>query len=168
MDDIMNFLSDSENNYDDVELSSADESAIFLAALQDSCTPEEYEQLVLENATELELYGLIENAEMVKEAMTVVKHKITKQENLKREQSKAALRIAKRKNTPEYRKYKFHKQKMREYRDKIYAKTASNAKKEAKNVVMNAKRKASSMNTVTGKTITEKMDKKIKEMEKSK
>ena len=59
----MNYLN--ETNVEDVTLDAADESAIFLAALQDTCTPEEYESLVMENATELELYGLIESANIV-------------------------------------------------------------------------------------------------------
>lgn len=160
----MNYLN--EPNIEDLTLDAADESAIFLAALQDTCTPEEYEQIVVEGATELELYGLIENADAVTEATKIVKHKITKQENLNREQSKAALRLAKKANSAEWKQYNLHRTKMKEARAKIMQKYASKSKTEAKKVLQNSKRKASSMNSVTGRSIQEKMDKKIKEMEK--
>lgn len=160
----MNYLN--EPNIEDLTLDAADESAIFLAALQDTCTPEEYEQIVVEGATELELYGLIENADAVTEATKIVKHKITKQENLNREQAKAALRLAKKANSAEWKQYSLHRAKMKEARAKIMQKYASKSKTEAKKVLQNSKRKASSMNSVTGRSIQEKMDKKIKEMEK--
>ena len=162
MDEIMNYLN--ETNVEDVTLDAADESAIFLAALQDTCTPEEYESLVMENATELELYGLIESANIVTEATKIVKHKITKKENLNREQAKAALRLAKKANDSLWKQYSMHRSKMKEARAKIMDKYGSKSKTEAKKVLQNSKRKASSMNTVTGKTIQAKMDKKIKEM----
>lgn len=158
----MNYLED--DNIVDIVLDAADESAIFLAALQDTCTPEEFESLVLENTTELELYGLIDDAESAMEAIKIVKHKITKQENLNREQAKACFRMAKKANCSEWKRYHLYRTKMKAERDKIFAKFGSKAKAEAKKVVNNSRRKASSMNSVTGKTITEKMDKKIEEI----
>ena len=118
----------------------------------------------MENATELELYGLIESASIVTEATKIVKHKITKKENLNREQAKAALRLAKKANDSLWKQYSMHRSKMKEARAKIMDKYGSKSKTEAKKVLQNSKRKASSMNTVTGKTIQAKMDKKIKEM----
>ena len=164
MDEIMNYLN--EENVDDLQLSTADESAIFLAALQDVCTEEEYNALVMENATELALYGLIDDADMVTEATKIVKHKITKQENLNREQGKAALRLARKANSAEWKKYHKGRVMMKEAKAAIYKKYGSKAKGEAKKVIQGAKRKAASMNTVTGKTISDKMDKKIKEINK--
>lgn len=162
IDTVMNYLN--EENVDDITLDAADESAIFLAALQDTCTPEEYQQLVLENTTELALYGLIDDPDIVTEAAKIVKHKITKQENLNREQSKAALRLAKKADSSEWKKYEKGRKMMLEAKAKIFQKYASRAKAEAKQVLKNSKRKASSMPSVTGKTITQKMDKKINEM----
>ena len=153
-----------EDNVDDIVLDSADESAILLAALQDVCTEQEYQELVLENTHELALYGLIDNPDMVQEAATIVKHKITKAENLNREQSKAALRLAKKQNSAEWKNYQKYRKKMIEEREKIFAKYNSKAKTEARKVVANSKRKSSSMTSVTGRTIDAKLDKKVKEI----
>ena len=160
--DVMNFLETA--SIEDVKLTPADEAAIFLAALEDACeTPEEFNQLVMENATELELYQLIPDASIVTEAKKIV-YKQTKAMNLGREQSKAALRMAKNANTADWKKYQRGRQMMLEARENIFNKFQGKAKQEAKKVVSGAKRKASSMNSTTGKSITEKMDKKIKEM----
>lgn len=165
IDQVMNFLNEKNINVDDITLDAADESAIFLAALEDACDTEEEFQLVMEAAVELALYGLIEDAEIATEAKKIV-YKQTKQMNLNREQAKAALRLAKKANSPEYQRYKKHRMAMMEEREKIFAKFGPKAKTEAKKVINNAKKKASSMNSVTGKTIVAKMDKKIAEMEK--
>ena len=165
MDNVMNFLSEDNADIDNITLSPADESAIFLTALQDVCTEEEYNHLVMESAAELALYGLIDDANIVTEAQKI-SYKITKQMTFSREQKRAALRLAKKSDCNEWKLYRKHRALMIEQRDKIYAKFGSKAKIEAKKVLQNAKRKASSMNSVTGKTITDKMDKKIKEMSK--
>ena len=162
---VMNYLNEENLNINDIKLDAADESAIFLAALQDVCTKEEYEQLVFESATELALFGLINNANIATEATKVV-YKQTKAMNLNREQSKASLRLAKKADSPEWKLYKKHRTAMIAIREKIYEKFASKAKAEAKQVINNSKKKASAMNSTTGKTIVAKMDKKISEMEK--
>ena len=166
MDEFMNYLSEDNTNIEDIKLDTADESAVFLAALQDVCTPEEYNQLVMENATELELYGLIHDAAIVTEGVKIVKHKITKQENLNREQSKAALRLAKKANSAEWKKYSSARSKMLAAKQKIFVKFGPKAKQEARKIVQNSKRKASAMPSVTGKSISDKMDQKIKEIDK--
>ena len=107
-----------EMNADDVTLDKADESAILLAALEDTCTPEEF-QLVMENLHELELYGLIESAEIATEAKKIV-YKQTNQMNLIREQAKAALRLAKKANTASWKKYKRGREMMLEAREEIF------------------------------------------------
>ena len=71
---------------------------------------------------------------------------------------------AKKANDSLWKQYSMHRSKMKEARAKIMDKYGSKSKTEAKKVLQNSKRKASSMNTVTGKTIQAKMDKKIKEM----
>ena len=162
LNEMMNYLG---GNTEEVQLSPADEAAIFLAALEDVCTVEEFNELVMESATELALFGLIENPDIVTEAKKIV-YKQTKEMNMNREEGKAALRIAKSLDTPEWKQYKKHREAMLEAKEKIYAKHGSKAKQEAKRVINNSKRKASAMNSVTGKTIVDKMDKKINEMEK--
>lgn len=155
-----------EVNADSIELDKADESAILLTALEDECTPEEF-QLVMENLHELELYGLIESASIATEAKKIV-YKQTKQMNLDREQSKAALRLARKANTASWKAYQKGRKMMQEARDDIFKQFGSKAKSEAKKVLSNSKKKASSMkgNTVTGKTISDKLDKKINEINK--
>lgn len=154
-----------EMNADDVTLDKADESAILLTALEDACTPEEF-QLVMENLHELELYGLIESAEIATEAKKIV-YKQTKQMNLNREQSKAALRLAKKANTASWKKYQRGRAMMLEGREEIFKQFGSKGKTEAKKVLNNSKKKASSMkgNTVTGKTLDKNLDKKINEID---
>lgn len=165
--EMMNYLNGENIDVNSIQLDAADESAIFLAALQDVCTEEEYNQLVMENTTELALFGLIENADIVTEAKKIV-YKQTKSMNINREESKACLRLAKKANDQLWKGYQKHRAKMIEFRDKIYDKYGSKGKTEAKRVLNNSRKKASAANSVTGKTITAKMDKKIKEMEKKK
>lgn len=152
-------------NAEDVKLTKADESAIVLTALQDVCNAEEY-SVIMENLHELELYGLIESAEVANEAKTI-RYKQTKQMNLNREQTKAALRIAARANTADWKKYRKGRDMMLAAREAICKKYASKSRAEAKQVLKNAKKKASTMgNTVTGKMISDKLDAKVKEYEK--
>lgn len=153
-------------NVDNVHLTQADESAIVLEALQDSCTEEEW-KVIMENLTELELYGIIAN-ENIQEIATEAKRiviKETKQMDLNREQSKAAFRLAKNANAMCWKKYKKARTKMLAARQEIFEKYGPKAKMEARRVIMNARKKSSNMNgnTVTGKTISDKLDSKVKE-----
>lgn len=142
LDDLMNVVESA--SIDDIVLTPADESAIFLAAMQDVCTPEEYHTLVTEQATEMELYGLIESAEIATEARKIV-YKQTKQMNLNREQAKAALRMAKRENSADWKKYARGRKMMMEARDAIFKKHASKAMAESRRIINNASKKASSL-----------------------
>jgi vacuolar-type H+-ATPase subunit H len=159
---IMSFID--ELNADDVTLTKADESAILLTALQDACTPEEY-QLVMENMHELELYGLIDNADIVTEAKKIV-YKQTREMNLNREQQKAAIRLARAANTASYKKYEKGRKMWKEAKAEICKQFGSKAKTEAKKVISNSRKKSSAMksSTVTGKVISDKLDKKVNEM----
>lgn len=144
-------------NEGEVEFTEADEAAIFLTALKSECTDEEY-QFVLENAHELEIYGLIPSAEIATEAKKVA-YKVTKQMNMNRETAKACLRSAERKNTAAWKKYHKGRMMMLEARNDIYKQEAAIGRKAAKNVLSNARKKASSMkgNTVTGEMIYNKI-----------
>lgn len=175
MENMMKFLTEEvatesaveEINVDDIELDAADESAIFLAAMMDACESEqEFNELVLENATTLALYGLIEDPEIVTEAKKIM-YKQTKTMNLNREQSKAALRFAKKANSSDWKLYAKYRKAMMEAREKIFAKWASKSKSEAKKVLANAQRKASSMpKTESSDKLLDKISDKNKEYEK--
>lgn len=161
MNSTMDFINDM--NAEDIHFDAADEASILLEALSDSCTKEEM-QLIMENMTELELYGLIPSAEIATEAKKIV-YKQTKAMNLSREQSKAALRLAKKANTASWKKYNRGRQMMLEAREDIFKQFGGKAKTEAKKVLVNSRKKASAMknSTVTGQTISDNLDKKVKE-----
>lgn len=145
---------------EEVTLDKADEAAIFLAALSEECTPEEYNKIANESAVELELYGLIPSAQTAMESNRIV-IKQTAQMNLNREESKAVLRLAAKANDAEYAKYRKFKHAMIESRNKLRQRYASKARTEAKRVIVNARRQASNMSSGTGNSIVDKMDKRI-------
>ncbi len=148
-----------EYNTDEVEFDAADEASIFLESLKSECSDEEW-NIILENMTELEIYGLIPNAEVATEAAKKVAYKVTKQMNLNRETAKAALRSAEKKQTAAWKKYHKARVAMLEARNAIYKQEAGVAKKAAKATLSNARKKASAMkggNTVTGDMIYNKI-----------
>lgn len=153
MQDFMN-----EYNTTEVEFNAADEAAIFLDALHAECNEDEW-NLVLENMTELEIYGLIPDAEAATEAAKKVAYKVTKQMNMNRETAKACLRSAERKQTAAWKKYHKARVQMIEARNMIYKQEAAVGKKAAKATLNNARKKASAMkgNTVTGDMIYNKI-----------
>lgn len=157
LNEMMNYLQ--EPDLDDIKLTVADESAIFLASMQEACTPEEYNTLVMENLTALEMYGLIDSAEVATEAQKIM-YKKTKQQTMTAEQNKAVMRMAKRLNLPEYQKYRKYIKLAFEEREKLRRKLGAKAKVEVKRSMSSAKRKASSMN---GGANSDQLMKKIKE-----
>jgi len=167
MGEFNNFLqTDNEVNIDTLTLDVADESAVFLEALKDSCTPDEYNTIVTESATELELYGLIDTAEIATEAQRNIV-KLNKQAAFSREEAKACFRLAKKANDPHFAKYKKYLDLKNGEKEYIYQKYGSRAKVVAKDVIRNSRRKASTMPSQTGKNIMAKMDKKIAEVSRS-
>lgn len=147
-----------EYNTTEVEFDAADEASIFLSALKSECSEDEW-KLVLENMTELEIYGLIPNAEVATEAAKKVAYKVTKQMNMNRETAKAALRSAEKKQTAAWKRYHKARVMMLEARNDIYKQEAAVARKAAKATLSNARKKASAMkgNTVTGDMIYKKI-----------
>lgn len=152
---------ESDSFMNEAVLTPADESYIFLEALRGECTPEEFVNLALESATELELYGLIDNADFAMEARRNIV-KLNKFATLSSVQKRTALRIGARKNDPAYKIYKKHRDLMIKAREKLFTKYASQSKTEAKKIMANSKHKASAMSTPKGKSIADKMDKAIK------
>lgn len=149
---------------DDVEnaqLTPADESMIFMAALRDECTPDEFDALVKESATEMELYGLIDTADIATEAQRNIV-KLNKIAQFNRTQKRTAIRLAASAHDQLFEKYAKFRKLMIGYRLKIYGKYGNKAKSEARKIIANSRRKASSMNSASGKTITDKMDAQVK------
>lgn len=157
---------DDDDDEDEGELTSADESYIFLDALRNECTPEEFEAIAVESAMELELYGLIDNADSAMEARRNIV-KLNKIATLSSVQKRTAIRIGARKNDPSYKLYKKHRDAMIKARKKLFEKYASQSKSEAKKIMTNSKHKAASMPSVKGATIVAKMDTAIKKVERS-
>lgn len=153
-----------EINIEEVQLDQADEAAIFLTALESVLTPEEF-NLVLENATELELYGLIPDAAALEAAKKIV-YKQTKSMNVSREEAKACIRMAKKANTAAYKKYAKGRAMMLEGREEMFRQHKGKAHREAIAIVRGANKKASAMRgTVSGETIEKGLKKKMKELD---
>lgn len=144
--------------------SAEDRAMVLLAALEDVCTEEEFQSLVVENALSLEIYGLIPDASAVTEATKRVVAKYTKNSALSGAQTRAAFRLARANKDPMYDKYKKYRMLMFEYREKIQEKYASKAKKEARRIISGAKNTAASMNDKKGKDISSKLEKAVDKM----
>lgn len=146
---------------DDFIVTDALEAEIFLTALKEECaSEEEYDSLVTENAIELELYGLIHDAEIVTEARKNIV-KLNKQASMNAIQKRTAIRLAQKADSPEYKLYSKSRKLMMTAREKIYAKYESKAKSIAKKAIANSRRKASAMKSDSGQSIADKMEKVI-------
>lgn len=154
--DMLN-LDTPEISVDDASLSAADESMLFLSALRDECTEEEYNALVTESAIEMELYGLIDTADIATEAQKNIV-RLNKIANFNKIQKRTAIRLAANSKDQLFDKYSKFRKLMIAYRIKIYEKYGNKAKGEARKIITNSRRKASSISSSAGKTITEKMD----------
>lgn len=148
------------------------EAAIFLAAMEEECTPEEFHELVTESAIDLEIYKIIPNADDVSAAMEAGYNKkvVTKQTKatvFNKVHKRACLRLAEADDGPLWKKYKKHRTAMIEAREEIYRKYSSKAKTVAKKSMSNSAKKASAMQTQKGNDIVAKMDKQIEKLNKS-
>ena len=167
-----------ESSYDDVtldgeesliagELTSATESSIFLAAMQDMCnTPDEFVDMVNENAVTWQMYGLIDDAEEAMEVAKKVTYDNWKDTRMKRVIGKEVLRLAKANDPANYKKYRDFRNKALALRQKFYQKYLSKAKQNAKAALRNSSSKASNMGSAHGKSIvqaTKSEDKRIAE-----
>jgi len=151
----------SEAESPDAELTEADESYIFLEALRSECTAEEFIALAVESAVELELHGLVHNADVAMEGQRNIV-KLNKFATMSSVQKRTAIRIGARKNDADYVLYKKHRDAMIKAREKLFTKFSSQSISEARKIMSNAKHKASTMSTPKGKSIADKMDKAIK------
>jgi len=161
MDNLKNMLGLNSDPVEEATLTSADESMIFLSALKDECTDDEYKALVTEGATEMELYGLVDSADIATEAQKNIV-RLNKLANFNKVQKRTAIRLAAAAKDQMFDKYSKFRKLMIQYRIKIYNKYGNKAKSEARKIISNSHRKASSMHSENGKTIAQKMDNQVK------
>lgn len=161
MDSLKDMLGLNADPVEEATLTSADESMIFLSALRDECTEDEYKALVTEGATEMELYGLIDTADIATEAQKNIV-RLNKLANFNKVQKRTAIRLAANAKDQLFEKYSKFRKLMIMYRVKIYQKYGNKAKSEARKIISNSHRKASAMHSTTGNTISQKMDNQVK------
>ena len=156
-DDEFDDLSD-EDARDDAELTIAAEAAIFMDTVRETFdSDEEFVQYVQENAVEWELYGLIPSASRALEAIKTIKVGDWKQKNRQRLIRRECIRIACKKNDPNYVKYKKYRTLMRQYRQKIFDKYESKAKSNVLKAKSNSAAKASNIKTSSGKNLEQRV-----------
>lgn len=166
--DLLDFLMDSEDSpatESDISIKDREGmAAVLLAGIQEQCTPEEYSEIVQENAHLWEIYGLIPDADMVAtEATKRVVSKYTKYSYLSAATKRAAFRLAREAGDPNYAKYVKYRDLMREYREKVLDKWNSKASREAKRILRGASATASSIKGEKGRQMEDKIDKALKQ-----
>ncbi len=138
------------------------ESEIILTAIRESCdSDEEFDELMNDVATEMALYGVIDDAEIATEASKRIVITDFKAANFNRIQKRTAIRLAMINNDQQYAKYRKYRDLFLQAREGIYKKYGAKAKQETKKILMNARRKSANMPSPSGKTIVDKIDKQI-------
>lgn len=136
------------------DLTIAAEAAIFMDTVRESFeSDEEFAQYVQENAVEWELFGLIPSASRALEAIKTLKIDNWKIKNRQRLIRRECIRIACKKNDPNYAKYKKYRDLMRQYRQKIFDKYENKAKSNVLKAKNNSIAKASNMTTSSGRDL---------------
>lgn len=166
--DLLDFLIDDDSTPATENVSLIDDkegmASVLLAGIQEQCTPEEYEQIVQENANLWEIYGLIPDAQMVAtEATKKVVAKYTKYSYLSAATKRAAFRLARAAGDPNYTKYVKYRDLMRQFREKVLDKWNSKATREAKRILRGAAATAGSVKDARGKQMEDKIDKALKQ-----
>lgn len=138
------------------------ETEIVLTAIRESCgSDEEFAQLMEDAATEMALYGIIEDADIATEAAKRIVITDFKAANFNRIQKRTAVRLAAINNDPLYAKYRKYRDLFMQARESIYKKYGNKAKQETKKILLNARRKSANMPSPAGKSIVDKIDKQI-------
>ena len=138
------------------------ETEIVLTAIRESCnSDEEFASLIDETATEMALYGVIDDAEVATEATKKIVVTDWKAANFNRIQKRTAIRLAMINNDQLYAKYRKYRDLFLQSREGIYKKYGAKAKQETKKILMNARRKSANMPSPSGKSIVDKIDKQI-------
>lgn len=150
-------------DYEDTELTPADESVYFLDTLMSECSSlEEFQAIVLENAVDFQLYGLIDDAEAAIEAVKRIQIEDWRHVNFNRLVHRECIRLAKKNNDPNYSKYHMFREKMRGFRSKIFSRWETKARTNVRKALQNSKSKAVNINTSTGKNVTSHLNNAIK------
>lgn len=137
-------------------------AAVLLAGIQEQCTPEEFQDIVVENAHLWEIYGLFDADSVATEATKKVVAKYTKYSYLSAATKRAAFRLARAAGDPNYEKYIKYRNLMRQYREKVLDKWNSKATREAKRILRGASATAGSVKDARGKQMEDKIDKALK------
>lgn len=153
------------------------EDYVFLMAMEAECTPEEFHDLVIENAVELDMYGLLHNPSIIDELYESpsdtqiategtnykkkVSYKQSKDMIYNKIKYRTALRIAKNANSPAWQKYKRGREMMIEAREEIYRMNGGKAEMATKRIMSGAAHKAAAMSNPRGASIVDKMDAQI-------
>lgn len=139
--------------FDDIAeaLTPADESAIFLETVMESCeTPDEFIDMVTENAVYWQSFGLIDDADVALEAVKRITVDNWKQVNFKRLWHREALRVEARKDSADWKKYVKYRTEMRKVRAKIIQRNENVAKRNVRQAQSHASQKTASMNNSHG------------------
>lgn len=164
-----------------LELTPAQETAAFIDFITDAFTATEAID-ILSNAEELAMHGLIHDvqpayealerlagefgcdvANVATEARKVVVVDDWKKTNFDRQTYRNAMMLALQNNDPNAQKAKKYKGLYIEYRNKVYQKWLSKAKKYTKDQMKANRNKASNMKSAGAKQITDKIDQVIKQ-----
>ena len=138
------------------------ESEVVLGMLMDACeSAQEYGELLESAATEMALYGVIDDASIATEVVKKIQVTDWKQANFNRIAKRTAIRLAMVNGDPLYTKYKKYRELLIATREKIYNKYGNKARVEARKIIKNSRNKAANMNSEAGHTITRKMDEAI-------
>lgn len=149
---------DDDEAYED-SLSPAAEAAILLETLRSECaSDEEFVNLVTESAAEMQLYGLIPDADAALEATRVIKVENWKIKERDRLVKRECIRIGYRRKDKNYAMYKKYRDLMRQYRAKLFARYTNEAKRNVLHAQQNARAKASTINTSTGRELTSRIN----------
>ena len=166
---------------DEDMLTSGMESILFLEALRAGCTSEEeYKNILSENATELQLYGVVdpvaiaresyedeedEDMEVATEAKNIVR--LNREAKISTEVARMSIGLAKKAKDPLYKSYHKYSVLKRQFRDKIYAKYNSRAIPLARKAVANGRNRAAMINSPAGNGIVARIDTRLKQLDKS-
>lgn len=144
------------------------EAELTLLALHEECADDaEFGDLIEDCATEMALYGVVDDPSIATEAAKKVVIKDYKSAKFNMLVSRAAIRIAMVNNSPLYAKYRKGRDMMIDAREAIYKKYHSQAVQEARRILKNSKNKASNMSSSGGKDIMKKIDRQISKVESS-
>ena len=149
--------------------SKEDATGLLLCAMREVCTPEEYNSLVMENATLWEVYGMLDNSQAVMESAVPSRKKVvakyTRASYLSRATKYACMRLAKNNNDPNFPKYIKYRNLMKDYREKIYTKWESKATREAKRLLRGDATAAASVKDARGRQMEDKINQAIKKVD---